>query len=71
MKMKLQKITTIIIVACAIALILWDIYALVYGGGEATISYVIANLGKQNRMIPLVFGVLIGHFFWPIESMKE
>lgn len=67
--METQTITTIITIAAAVILIGWDIYAVWKDGGKATISYIIANAGRRNRMIPFVFGVLMGHFFWPITSL--
>lgn len=69
--MSIQQITDIVIISTALILIAWDIYAVWKAGGKGTISYVIANAGKKNRMVPVAWGVLTGHFFWQIESLCQ
>jgi hypothetical protein len=66
---KLRRITIIIIALTVLVLGLYDIYAYVEGGGEATISVVIWENAKDWPMIPFLAGVLCGHFFWQNETV--
>lgn len=60
----MKKITGYFIVFGIILIAIYDIYALIEGGQPATISSIIFNNSKVAPMIPLAFGVLIGHVFW-------
>jgi hypothetical protein len=65
-----RQITIAMILATAFILIVWDIWAYVTVGGEATISAVILDNSKKYPMLPFSFGVLIGHLMWP-QKVKE
>lgn len=60
--------TVIVIVLAILGLIAWDIYAVIKGGNKATISYIIATTAKRWPLIAFVFGLLMGHFFFPVDS---
>ncbi len=63
-----RKLTIVILVVSIILLIIYDIIIAFWVGNEtATISYIIRIYSKEFLMIPVVFGVLIGHFFWPLK----
>jgi len=64
----MKNLTKIILLVSAAALGLYDIVALVKGGGEATISVVILEASHNYPIIPFLFGVLMGHFFWRIQT---
>ena len=56
-----------------IAVVIWDILAKVFGGMGATVSSLLFNLGYDWPVIPLMAGILIGHFFfsmWGRESKR-
>lgn len=61
----MKKITGLFIVFGILIIAIYDTYALIAGGISSTISSVIFNDCKVDPMIPLGFGVLIGHLFWP------
>jgi len=60
----MKKVTGLFIVFGIIVIAIYDIYALTVGGQPSTISSIIFNQSKVDPMIPLAFGVLIGHVFW-------
>ena len=60
----MKKATGLFIVFGIIIIAIYDIYALINGGQSATISSILFNDSKVAPMIPLAFGVLIGHIFW-------
>lgn len=56
--------TAAVIVFTIFALITYDIIAVVRGGFENTISWLIFSSAKLYPIIPFAAGVLCGHFFW-------
>ena len=56
--------TKVILVTVTVLLIIWDIYAYMAGGAQPTISRVIYETSTKHPILPFIFGVLIGHFFW-------
>ena len=60
----MRKITAIIMFISVLILGGWDLYAYVVGGSRATISVIITDISKDFLIIPVMFGVLIGHWFW-------
>jgi len=64
----MRKLTGWLIIGVAVALGIYDIYALTAGGAEATISVVIRQAALKNPAIPFAAGFLCGHFFWRIKS---
>lgn len=61
-----MTITTVIfIISACLVIFAYDAYALYRSRDtEYTISFVIATAAKRNPIIPLAFGILMGHFFW-------
>jgi hypothetical protein len=58
-------VTTIILVATVTALVLWNLYVVLFTRGEErTISKTIATAAGKWPILPFAFGVLIGHWFW-------
>lgn len=67
-----MKKLTLVFTCSIIAIIgIYDIYALIEGGGEATISSVIISLSHDFLIIPFLAGVLAGHLFWRMDSNKD
>lgn len=64
--MSIRNITISVIVATAAIIIGYDIWAVLRGGVEATISSVIFNASLRFPLIPFAFGVLAGHFWFPV-----
>jgi len=65
----MRRWTKIVMAVCTAILIGWDIYAFVAGGNRTTISEIIRDFSFQGSfLVPVAWGVLIGHFFWPLEK---
>ena len=60
----MRKWTVIIIWLAIVGLAGYDILAMIKGGSEATISYILLQSSKDNPAIPFAFGFLMGHLFW-------
>jgi len=65
-----STITAIFLVIIALVIIAYDVLAVIKGGNKATISRVIIDTSREWLIIPLFFGILMGHFFWP-QATKE
>lgn len=58
-------VTITFIIAVTLIILAYDVYALKKSiKTEYTISYVIAKASIKNPIIPFIFGVLMGHFFF-------
>jgi hypothetical protein len=58
------------IVAALVVILGFDVFQVVKGGTEATISYWIYNASYEYPTIPFAFGFLCGHFFFGLHSYK-
>jgi hypothetical protein len=54
-----------------IALLLWDVFAMVRSGPEATISVVVHDFASRNPIVPLFVGIVVGHIFWPVGGGRQ
>ncbi len=64
-----KKTTTWVVFVVAGILLIWDIYVFVTPPKGDTISEVIAEWAQEWTVVPFVFGVLMGHFFWPVRTI--
>lgn len=55
--------TTWIVAAISAILLAWDFYARRFD--EGTISEVLLSSARSSPLMPFLFGVLMGHLFWP------
>ena len=55
-------ITTAFIIGVTVVVIAYDVWA--YLTPERTISQVMAGFAKRHPVIILLWGVLMGHWFW-------
>jgi hypothetical protein len=60
-------VTLFITVGAVILLALYDVFAFARGGTPNTISFIIITWSKDYPIIPLAFGILMGHFFWQLH----
>ena len=60
-----QRHTVLFIIALAVTIATYDIVALWRGGAEATISQIVYDAARNEPIAAFVFGVLMGHLFWP------
>lgn len=62
--MNLRHVTIGLLVAVAILLSAYDVFAVWRGGVGSTISEVIRDAAHAHPIIAAAFGALVGHFFW-------
>ncbi|NRA04378.1 MAG: hypothetical protein HRU00_17455 [Myxococcales bacterium] len=60
--------TALILLALAVALLIWDIALATDHIPANTISAAIHAWGSRSWFVLIGIGVLIGHFFWPMSS---
>ena len=68
--MNIKAITGGFIVGCIVVIIGYDIWAVLQGGIDATISAMIQDAAHDYPIIAFAAGVLCGHFFWPVRKEK-
>lgn len=54
---------------CVIAALAYDIHAIRMK--KTTFSRQVSEGSKKYAMIPFLFGILAGHFFWNLEEKKK
>lgn len=59
-----KKKTVMIMVGTTIGLVLWDVVVAANKEKGDTISEITKAAAHKHPMIPLGFGILMGHFFW-------
>lgn len=62
-----MSITTIIIILVVAGLLIYDVFAIAKWGMHESVSYKIYDWSFKFPLIPFAFGLLMGHFFWPVE----
>ncbi len=67
----MKKLTLIFTCSIIVIIGIYDVYALIEGGAEATISSVIISLSHDFLIIPFLAGILAGHLFWRMDSNKD
>lgn len=64
----MTRTTKIIIGATVLIWAVYDLVAYNAAGNDATISVVIHQFAKDWPIATLGFGVLLGHWFWPLKE---
>lgn len=67
--MTVRTQTEVFICAALAVIILWDVYAVLRGGSEATISRILYDVATAYPIIPFAVGILIGHL-WASQKFK-
>ena len=49
----------------------YDVYAVLFVGGNSTVSYEIYSLGKRFPTLYLLIGLLIGHVIFPLHVKDD
>jgi len=68
-----RRITQNVAWAVLAVVVTYDVFAKTFGGMGSTVSSLLFNLGYDWPVIPLMAGILIGHFFfsmWGRESKR-
>lgn len=66
----IRRISMIMIIASFVIWIAWDIYAYFFGT-DSTLSVVVTDWSHYTPMWPFLFGVLMGHWFWPAKRSGD
>jgi hypothetical protein len=62
-----QQWTKVLMLAAAIALGAYDVWALWQHGRAATLSVVLLEVSQRYPILPFGLGLLAGHVFWPVK----
>lgn len=69
--MKIRELTGYVIVGFIVAIFIYDGYAYIQGGQDATISSVIITDWALNYpAFTFAMGFIMGHLFWPLSKKK-
>jgi len=67
--MNVRNITKIAVVFFILGILLYDAYAYIVAGQEATVSYLIITDWSHNYpAFTLFVGIVMGHLFWALRS---
>ncbi len=64
MTSKIQRISKFVVIGAIAILFLWDCYAQIAGGTEATISRAVWDFSKTNPFVVFLAGFVAGHLWW-------
>ena len=65
-----KKITAIFTALVVVVALAYDVYAIVMGGTEASISHLIIHYSYDMPLVPFLVGVVCGHLFWRMRDDK-
>lgn len=65
------KITKIFILVSLVIILLYDVYAVIKGGTEATISWIVAGWAYDYPSLPFAVGFVCGHLFWQMKAKQK
>ena len=68
--MKHQRMTYAFIAIIFLICVVYDVFVLVDGGTESSISYVLMTWAYKYPILPFGVGFLCGHLFWRIKNVK-
>lgn len=63
--MNWKQITRIVILVAIFGLALYDVFAVAFGGVDATISRIWLNEFNPDPIIVFALGIVFGHLVWP------
>jgi hypothetical protein len=69
--MKTKILTMIVISIFIVGILGYDVYALLIGGTDATVSNVIVELSYEYPAGTFAIGFVMGHLFWQLHKTKE
>lgn len=69
--MNVKKITVIFIAITLIAIIGYDVWAIIAGGKEASISWTMIKWSYEFPMFSFLTGFVCGHLFWRMPDPKS
>lgn len=63
-----MTITSIVLISAAVFLALFDVYIIAKKGKQESISAYIIRGSKKYPLMVLLFGILLGHLFWSMNT---
>lgn len=66
----MKKWTQIFVGGLIAVITIYDVFALIKGGTEASISYLLITWSYKYPMLPFTMGVLCGHLFWRMRDTE-
>lgn len=54
----------IVIAFVVFSLLVWDIYLMTDSKEGNTISEIMRRLGSKSKLVPFLWGLLMGHWWW-------
>ena len=66
----IKKSTVIFIVTSLVVIVAYDVWAVIAGGIESTISEVVWSWSIRRPIIPFAAGIVCGHFFWQTRDAE-
>ena len=69
--MGIKKMTVIFIAIAFAAIAIYDVYAIVNGGTEASISHTMIVWTYKYPIFTFLMGVVCGHLFWRVRGGTE
>lgn len=62
-----RYLTQYLVISNVLALVLYTAAARVFGGNEATVSYVVAEAARKWPVVAAGIGFVAGHWLWPVK----
>ena len=67
----MKKWTQIFVGALVAVIAVYDVFAIIKGGTEASVSFLLITWSYKFPMLPFSIGVICGHLFWRMRDTKE
>lgn len=61
----MRQVTELLILIVVVGALLYDLFAYLKGGNDATISKITLDAEKDWPIIAFLMGLLMGHLTWP------
>ena len=69
--MKIETITKLFIAVIIVLIAVYDVYAIIVGGTQASVSHTIITWSYDFPAFTFLMGFVMGHLFWKIRPVKE
>jgi hypothetical protein len=68
---KLYRVSRIVVVTAFAIIMIWDLFAQVFGGTSATVSRAIWDFSQEAPWVVFLAGFFCGHLFWGNPSIPD
>jgi hypothetical protein len=65
-----KKLTVLFIVLTVLVIAGWDVYAIMTGGVESSISHTMIEWSYKYPIFTFMMGIICGHLFWRMSDTK-